>query len=270
MPLLSVNCLGVRLGTPPQEVVREVSFELESGNILGIAGESGSGKSVTALSLTRLLPPTARPSLSGEVALDGMDGNLLTASEKRLRTIRGRRIAYVFQEPSSSFNPVFTIGAHLAEASKAAGFRGTDHTQRLEQALGEVGISPAKEALHRYPGSFSGGMLQRAALACALIADPDILVADEPTTALDMTTQRRLIDLLVRLNEHRRMALIFISHDLGLLREFTNSLLIMKDGEIVERGPSREVLEHPQHPYTQELIRALPRLRLPPQASANP
>lgn len=263
-PLLSVSGLTVSLGQPRFPVVQEVGFSLHDNEIVGIAGESGSGKSVTALSLARLLPPAARARYAGEVRLRGLPGNLLQAPERILRRIRGTRLGYIFQEPSASFNPVFTIRDHLSEILKAAGIPDRLHRERVSRALQEVGLPSDEPTLRAYPGDFSGGMLQRAAIACALLGAPDLLIADEPTTALDTLTQRKIVDLLLRLNHEKGMAVLFISHDLGLLKEICTQLLVMQAGKVVESGKTPDLLTRPQHPYTRELLRDLPKLRLRP------
>jgi len=257
---LRVENLRIRLGTPSTEVVKGVSFSIAPGEVLGLAGESGSGKSITSLALTRLLPPLARPACSGSAWINGLPGNLLQLPASSLRRIRGRRIGYVFQEPSSSFNPLFTIGQQLDEVFRMAGLSSAKRPAAIEQAMEEVGIPASQDNLRAYPGSFSGGMLQRMAIACALAGEPDLLVADEPTTALDTTTQKRITELLQRLNRDKGMAILFISHNLGLLRQVASRLVIMRLGEIVEQGRTAEVLENPQHSYTQALIQAVPRL----------
>ncbi|MEX0326008.1 MAG: ABC transporter ATP-binding protein [Puniceicoccaceae bacterium] len=260
--LLSVDKLCISIGQPAVEAVRGIRFAINRGEILGLAGESGSGKSVTALSLTRLLPPSASPGYSGEVELNGVPGNLLEMTESRLRQIRGPRIAYVFQEPSSSFNPVFSIRSHLEEILKLQGVGGKPRLAAIRQAMEEVGIEPSQENLEAYPGSFSGGMLQRMAIACALLYKPDLLIADEPTTALDTSTQKRIVELLMQLNREHNMAILFISHNLGLLKQLAGRLLVMKSGEIVESGKADAVLRSPRHAYTRELVRSIPKLKL--------
>jgi ABC-type dipeptide/oligopeptide/nickel transport system ATPase component len=260
-PLLEVRDLRVTIGEPPVEAVRGMDFNLKEGEVLGLAGESGSGKSVTALALTRLLPASANPQLSGTVRMKGTGDNLLQLGESALRRIRGSAIAYVFQEPSSSFNPVFTIGSHLEEILKLSGTPARERKTAIEQSLEEVGIEPTASNLEAYPGAFSGGMLQRLAIACALVAQPSILVADEPTTALDTSTQQRIMELLARLNERHGMAILFISHNLGLLNSVAGRLLVMQRGNLVEEGPVGDVLRNPGHPYTRELVRSIPRLR---------
>ncbi len=261
--LLTVRDLRIRLGTPPVQAVDGVSFDIESGEVLGLAGESGSGKSVTALALTRLFPPAARAQLTGSVLLDQQRDNLLSLQDRELRTIRGRRIAYIFQEPSASFNPVFTIRSQLEEVLRLAGVPANERGNTAREALEAVGIEPTARNLNAYPADFSGGMLQRMAIACAIAAQPDLLIADEPTTALDTSTQRRIIDLISSLNEEKGMAILFISHDLALLKQVAPRLLVMREGQVVEEGPARDLLYRPRHPYTRSLVSAIPKLRLP-------
>lgn len=263
-PLLAVRDLQVELGQPPFPAVRGISFSLAPAEVLGLAGESGSGKSVTALALSRLLPPSARPRYAGNIRLHGLDANLLQTSSQRLRHLRRHRLRYIFQEPSASFHPLFTIERQLSEAIRiSCGLRGREARRRTEAALDEVGIRPSPAILRSFPSEFSGGMLQRLAIAIALCADPDLLIADEPTTALDTTTQKRIIDLLLHLREQRRMAALFISHDLSLLNQICPRLMVMKEGRIVEAGTANDVLHNPSHSYTQNLVNAIPRLRLP-------
>jgi len=263
-PLVAVSGLRVSLGRPRTVVLEKVGFSIHDHEIVGIAGESGSGKSVTALSLARLLPSAARARYSGVVRLRNGPDNLLQAGERTLRRIRGRRLGYIFQEPSASFNPVFTIRDHLTEILKTNGIPAQDHRERVSQALEDVGLPPHKNTLRAYPGDFSGGMLQRTAIACALLGSPDLLIADEPTTALDTLTQRKIVDLLLRLNQEKGMAVLFISHDLGLLKEVCSQLLVMRAGAVVESGKTSEILAHPEHSYTRDLLRDLPKLRLKP------
>ncbi len=260
-PLLEVRGLRVTLGRPPVEAVRGIDFQIQAGGITGLAGESGSGKSVAALALTRLLPPQAQPVCAGEVRLRGAPGNLLALGSGELRRIRGRRIGYLFQEPSASFNPVFTVGSQLDEVLRRRGVPRARRRREVRAVLEAVGLAATPEALRAWPGDLSGGMLQRAALACVLLGEPELLVADEPTTALDTVSQRRIVDLLARLNRERGMAILFISHDLGLLRRIAGDLLVMRQGLIVEQGPARAVLAAPRHPYTRRLVEAVPKLR---------
>ena len=259
-PLLSVSDLEIGIGQPMVQAVKGIEFSLQPGEILGLAGESGSGKSVTAMAMTRLLPASANPVYKGTVRLAGIPGNLLATGESSLRSIRGKRIAYVFQEPSSSFNPVYTIESHLKEILKLAGTPPAERPQAIASALEEVGIKPDRNNLRAYPSAFSGGMLQRLAIACALVAKPDLLVADEPTTALDTSTQQRIVELMLKLNRQHDMAILFISHNLGLLKQVAGRLIIMKEGEIVETGKAEEVLYNPRHPYTRNLVNCIPKL----------
>lgn len=261
--LLQVDSLAIRLGDPAVDAVRGVSFQIHPGEILGMAGESGSGKSVTALSLARLLPQAARPMYSGSVRMQGTSGNLLTLPSGDLAGIRGKRIGYVFQEPSSSFNPVYTIRDHLQEILQLCHIPRDHRAKAIRHSLESVGIQNTDFNLHAYPSDFSGGMLQRLAIACTLLAQPDLLIADEPTTALDTSTQKRIVDLLKHLNQDRGMAILFISHDLALLKQIAGRIVVMKDGRVVESGIASDVLYHPQHPYTKSLVAAIPRLKLP-------
>lgn len=260
-PLLDARDLSVRLGSPPVHAVNRIQFLIQPGEIVGIAGESGSGKSVTALSLTRLIPPDARAAYQGTVRLAGVPGNLLTMGERSLRRIRGGKIGYIFQEPSACFNPVFTIRAHMEEILRVHGIPASRRPEAVRTSLREVAIPADAAHLDAYPAEFSGGMLQRTAIACALLGSPQLLVADEPTTALDTSTQKRVVDLLARLNRELGMAVLFISHDLGLLRQIATRLLIMKEGVIVEEGPTEAVVTTPKDPYTRDLISAVPKLR---------
>ena len=180
-----------------------------------------------------------------------------------MRAVRGNRIGYVFQEPSSSFNPVYTIRDHLNEVVKLAGIPKEKQPSIISDALERVGIPATRDNLKAYPADFSGGMLQRLAIACALVTQPDLLVADESTTALDTSTQKRIVDLLKELNSESGMAILFISHDLALLKQIAPGIIVMKDGEIVESGSSNEVLYNPKHKYTRSLVTAIPKLRLP-------
>lgn len=260
--LLSVKGLRVSLGNPAVEAVRGIDFSIHPGEIVGLAGESGSGKSVTALALTRLLPDKAAPSYGGKIILEGTPGNLLALSERSLRRVRGSQIGYVFQEPSASFNPVYTIGSHMREILRTRGIPSGRMKTEIEAALDAVGIPSDHAHLKAWPGDFSGGMLQRAAIACALLGHPGLLVADEPTTALDASTQKRIVELLKRVSRERNMAILFISHDLGVIRNIATRLVVMKDGFVVEAGPTREVMDNPRAPYTRRLLDSLPRLRL--------
>ncbi|MBV2155656.1 ABC transporter ATP-binding protein [Kitasatospora sp. SUK 42] len=264
--VLHVTDLTVDFGSAT--AVDGVGFELAAGDTLGIVGESGSGKSTTALALLRMLPPGGRIS-AGSVRLAGQD--LATLPEEALRALRGRRIAMVFQDPMSSLNPVLTIGRQLDEALRAhgTGLRKAQRHARAAELLDLVGIPDAAGRLRDHPHQFSGGQRQRIMIALALAHDAEVLVADEPTTALDPTVQQQILRLLTRINRETGTALVVISHDLGVITQTCRRLLVMRDGRVVERGATAEVLSNPQHPYTRELLAAVPRLDEPSRAAAN-
>ena len=239
------------------QAVKDVSFDVEEGEILGIVGESGSGKSVTALSILRLLPyPKALH--SSKSAIFYMGGNLLTCSEKVLRDIRGKEIAYIFQEPMSSLNPLHTIGEQLIENIKIHNKINTKkaHSKALD-LLKQVEMPNPRERMNAYPHELSGGQRQRVMIAMAISNRPKILIADEPTTALDVTIQAQIIELLVKLCKEMNMAMIFISHNLRLLERMADKICVMKKGEIVEQGSVKEIFESPQAVYTKKLIESL-------------
>ncbi|MER6360508.1 ABC transporter ATP-binding protein [Kitasatospora sp. NPDC001527] len=245
-----------------------VGFALAAGETLGLVGESGSGKSTTALALLRMLPAGGRIT-RGSVELAGQD--LAALPEPALRAVRGRRIAMVFQDPMSSLNPVLTVGKQLDEALRAHG----NHPDKRERAsrslelLDLVGIPDAAARLRDHPHQFSGGQRQRIMIALALANDAQVLVADEPTTALDPTVQQQILRLLTRINRETGTALVVISHDLGVIARTCRRLLVMRDGRVVESGTTDEVLTAPQHPYTKQLLAAVPRLETPSPAAAN-
>ncbi|GAA2153323.1 ABC transporter ATP-binding protein [Kitasatospora kazusensis] len=249
------------------EAVAGVGFELAAGETLGIVGESGSGKSTTALALLRMLPAGGRISV-GSVLLDGQD--LATLPEPALRAVRGRRIAMIFQDPMSSLNPVLTVGRQLDEALRAHGSDGrAKRAARAVELLDLVGIPDAARRLRDHPHQFSGGQRQRVMIALALAGDPDVLVADEPTTALDPTVQQQILRLLERINRERGTALVLISHDLGVIAQTCRRVLVMHQGRVVEHGPTEEVLTRPRHTYTARLLAAVPRLDEPSSAAAH-
>ncbi|MEU9074618.1 dipeptide ABC transporter ATP-binding protein [Kitasatospora sp. NPDC004745] len=244
-----------------------VGFELAAGDTLGIVGESGSGKSTTALALLRMLPPGGRIT-AGSVELAGRD--LAALPEEELRAVRGRRIAMIFQDPMSSLNPVLTVGRQLDEALRAHGSRPrAERAARAAELLDLVGIPDAAGRLRDHPHQFSGGQRQRIMIALALAHDAEVLVADEPTTALDPTVQRQILRLLTRINRETGTALVVISHDLGVIAHTCRRLLVMRGGRVVERGDTADVLGTPRHPYTRELLAAVPRLDEPSAAAAN-
>ena len=256
-PLLEVNHLSIELPTPrgPAQAVRDVSFTLARGEALGWVGESGCGKSITALALMGLLPDQAV--VSGSVLFDGLE--LVGLPERELCQLRGNRIGMIFQEPMSALNPVHTIGHQVAEPLRL--HRGAARAQANLQALAlleRVGISHAAQRFDAYPHQFSGGQRQRITIAMALACNPDVLIADEPTTALDVTIQGQILDLIHDLVQERGMALILISHDLGVIAQNVARMMVMYGGNVVESGATADVFAKPAHPYTRGLFGARP------------
>jgi oligopeptide/dipeptide ABC transporter ATP-binding protein len=243
--------------------VDRVSFTVGSGEILGVVGESGCGKTMTALSLMRLLPAAATIT-GGRVLLDGRD--LLALSEPQMRRVRGRDVAMVFQEPMTSLDPSFTIGYQLTEAMVAhgAGSRGEARARAVEM-LERVGIPRAASRLGDYPHQFSGGMRQRVMIATALMLEPKVLIADEPTTALDVTIQAQILDLLRSLRDDLGMSVVLITHNLGVVHEIADRVAVMYAGEVVETGTLAAIFDDPRHPYTQGLLSSMPDLTPPGQ-----
>ncbi|WP_433087658.1 ABC transporter ATP-binding protein [Dactylosporangium sp. CA-052675] len=238
--------------------VRGVSFAVEAGERVGIVGESGSGKSVTAQAVMRLLPQTA--GVGGRIAFDGHD--VLAFDAKRLASWRGADIAMVFQDPMSSLNPLLRVGTQLAEGLRH--HRGLGKAAARDEAarlLRTVGIGDAERRLREYPHAFSGGMRQRVCIAIAAACTPRLIVADEPTTALDVTVQAQVLDLLDELTDRHGTATVLISHDLGVVSSFCDRILIMYAGRVVESGPTDEIVANPTHPYTRALLDSIPRLR---------
>jgi ABC-type dipeptide/oligopeptide/nickel transport system ATPase component len=260
MPLLYVEDLRITFHSRERvtEAVKGVSFSLEAGRTLAIVGESGSGKSVTALSLTRLLPEPPACRVSG--AIRYRDRDVLGLDRRSLQALRGKEIAYIFQEPSSSLNPVFTVGNQIAEAVRLHLPEVKDVEGRVIEALRQVGIADPERRHSAYPHELSGGMQQRVMIAMALACRPRILVADEPTTALDVTIQKQIIDLLRDVRTSAGMSVILITHNFGIVQGFADEVAVMYRGQIVESGPTDEVLKRPQHPYTRALIACIPRL----------
>ncbi|GHC10679.1 ABC transporter ATP-binding protein [Cerasicoccus arenae] len=260
MPLLDVKDLKINFQGRDRvtEAVKGISFHLDEGKTLAVVGESGSGKSVTAMSLTRLLPEPPTCQISGEIFLRGQD--VLKMPKRDLRSIRGKEIAYIFQEPSTSLNPVFTVGYQIAEAIKLHVPEERDVPGRVVNALRQVGIRDPEKRYKAYPHEMSGGMQQRVMIAMALACEPKILVADEPTTALDVTIQAQIMELLKELRQKHTMSIILITHNFGIIKDFADEVLVMFRGQIVESGPTEEVLGNPQHPYTKALIACIPRL----------
>jgi ABC-type dipeptide/oligopeptide/nickel transport system ATPase component len=240
--------------------VKAVSFRVEKGETLAIVGESGSGKSVTAMALTRLLPEPAARYESGAILLDGQ--SILSMNEKMLRRVRGNQIAYIFQEPATSLNPVFSIYEQIAEAIRLHRPEVREVRKEVIYWLDQVGIVDAARRLKDYPFQLSGGMQQRVMIAMALCCRPSILVADEPTTALDVTIQRQILDLFQALKIRYGMSIILITHNFGIIRGLADKVAVMFRGRVVEFGSTEAVLRQPQHPYTQALIECIPRLGL--------
>mmetsp|Transcript_27565 Transcript_27565/g.51123 ORF Transcript_27565/g.51123 Transcript_27565/m.51123 type:complete len:254 (-) Transcript_27565:6-767(-) len=230
------------------EAVKGVSFTVDRGETVALVGESGSGKSVTALSTVSLLPESAE--VAGSVTYDGQE--MVGASGKLLRKVRGNDISFIFQEPMTSLNPLHTIDKQLAESlALHQGVTGDKARARVLELLEKVGLRDAEQRLSSYPHQLSGGQRQRVMIAMALANKPDILIADEPTTALDVTIQAQILELLAELKASEGMGLLFITHDLGVVRRIADKVCVMKDGEIVEAGPVSEIFDNPQHPYTQ-------------------
>ncbi len=258
--LLEVRDLKIRFNSRHStlDAVKGISFSLEEGKTLAIVGESGSGKSVTSMALSKLLPPTPKCEVEGEALLDGL--NLLGLPEKQLQKIRGKRIAYVFQEPSTSLNPYFTVGAQIEEALKFHREDVSDFKAETISLLEKVGIRDSETRYSDYPHQMSGGMKQRVVIAMALACQPDILVADEPTTALDVTIEAQIMELLRELREKENMAIILITHNFGIVDGFADEVAVMYRGNIVEQGETSDVLASPKHEYTKALIRCIPQM----------
>ena len=239
--------------------VNDVSFHLKPGELLGVVGESGSGKSVTMMSLLRLLPAPPADIRSGQVLLNGKD--LLAMSDDQLRAVRGAKVGFVFQDPMTSLNPVFTLGNQIMEPLiKHLKMSKPQAEARAVELLELVGIPDAKRRLYQYPHQFSGGMRQRVMIAIALACDPDVLIADEPTTALDVTIQAQILELVKDLRRKLGMAIIWITHDLGVIAGIADRVIVMYGGQVVEHAPVRELFSNPQHPYTRALLQTIPRI----------
>ena len=262
MALLSVENLRTYFHTRNGIVraVDGVSFEVDAGETLGIVGESGSGKSVTCYSMLGLIPQPPGRIESGRAIFDGVD--LLSCSERRSCSIRGKRIAMIFQDPMTSLNPYLRISEQVVEPLVIhEGVSGRNARKRAVAALEEVGINDAASRLDHYPHEFSGGMRQRVMIAMALITHPELLIADEPTTALDVTVQAQILELIKRLQEAHRMAVIFITHDLGVVSGLCDRVQVMYAGRIVETGGTREIFKNPRHPYTRALQKSIPSMQ---------
>lgn len=259
--ILELKELSTHFFTDSGEIpaVDKVSFKVHKGEVVGIVGESGSGKSVTSLSVMQLIPRPPGRIVGGEITFKDQD--IARASEKKMKGIRGNEISMIFQEPMTSLNPLFTIGNQMREAirihqkvSKKAA------TEKAVTMLRTVGIPRAEEIVNEYPHQLSGGMRQRVMIAMAMSSDPELLIADEPTTALDVTIQAQILDLMKKLNKEEETSILLITHDLGVVADICERVVVMYSGQVVEQGTKREILKDPQHPYTQGLIKSLPKI----------
>ena len=259
MPLIEIEDLRVRLNTSrgPADAIRGVSFSLERGETLGLIGESGCGKSLTAMALMGLLPDDAI--VGGSIRLDGRE--LVGLPEPEYCKLRGNRISMIFQEPMTALNPLHTVGAQVAEPLlRHKGCSSAEARKKTIALLDRVGLPDAAKRVDAYPHQFSGGQRQRVTIAMALACQPDVLIADEPTTALDVTIQRQILDLIADLTEERNMSMILISHDLGVIAENVQRMMVMYGGTVVENGATDTVFAEMGHPYSQGLFRARPHL----------
>ncbi|MFI6781638.1 ABC transporter ATP-binding protein [Micromonospora sp. NPDC050276] len=250
--------VSFRTGGRDVRVVDGIDFDVSAGGTLGIVGESGSGKSMTSLAVIGLLPPGAVR--TGRIEFDG--GDLCALTERRMRAIRGDRIAMVFQDPLSSLNPYYTVGMQIAEAyrSHRSGVGRRAARRAAIEAMERVHIKDAARRVDDYPHQFSGGMRQRVMIAMALSTEPELIIADEPTTALDVTVQAQILDLLAEVRRETGAALILITHDLAVVSEVADNVLVMRQGQMVETGSTEQIFSDPQHPYTQDLLDAVPRI----------
>jgi oligopeptide/dipeptide ABC transporter ATP-binding protein len=259
--ILQVRDLSVSFATEsgPAKVIEDVSFSVEHGRTLGLVGESGCGKSVTAMSIIRLLPSPPSQVESGRIMFNGQD--LLKLDDAAMRNIRGNRIGMIFQEPMTSLNPTFSIGFQIGEVLRL--HRGLDQRQardRSVELLDMVGVGSPGTRVDQYPHELSGGLRQRVMIAMAIACGPALLIADEPTTALDVTIQAQILDLLVRLQKELEMSILMITHDLGVVAEFCDHVVVMYAGMIAEKAPVDQIFRHPRHPYTHGLLASVPQL----------
>lgn len=260
-PLLHIRDLDIefrRYGAPPTKAVQKLSLDLMPGESLAIVGESGSGKSATALALARLLPEPPATIQAASMQINGKE--ILKLSPAELRKVRGKEIAYVFQEPGSSLNPVLTVRTQMAESLRLHRPEVKDVDAEIISWLDKVGIVDPAKRLRAYPYELSGGMQQRVMIAMALCTHPRLLIADEPTTALDVTIQKQIIDLLAQLRRDLGMSIILITHNFGIIRDVADRVLVMFRGKVVEEGKIADVLSNPQHPYTRALLDCVPKM----------
>src|SRR4051812_38389378 len=264
--IIQVRNLAVEFRTDEGTIfaVKKISFDVPRGKTVGLVGESGSGKSVTSLAIMRLIPNPPGKITSGEILLNGKD--LLKLSESEMRQIRGNQISMIFQEPMTSLNPVFTCGDQISETlmlhqkmSKSAALA------KSIDLLGQVGIPNPVERIKSYPHELSGGQRQRVMIAMAIACEPDMLIADEPTTALDVTIQKQILDLLADLQKKYQMSILFITHDLGVIADIADEVVVMYRGDIVEKGSSEDIFLRPKHPYTKGLLACRPSLEKNPR-----
>nr|WP_325182076.1 ABC transporter ATP-binding protein [uncultured Oscillibacter sp.] len=254
--MLEIQDLRVRFLNRDREAVAGVSLSIGAGEIVGLVGESGSGKTVTAMSVAGLLP-RKQCEYSGQILLDGVE--LLHADRAELRNVQGREIGVVFQEPQSALDPLMKIGPQVEEVLRVHTKLGPEERRRLAlEAMAAVELPEAEAVYGKYPHQLSGGMLQRAMIAAAVVARPKLLLLDEPTTALDVTIQAQILELLKKLNRESGVSMLFISHDLNVVRKLCGRVAVMQRGALVEEGEAQEVFHHPKHPYTRRLIAAIP------------
>src|SRR5687767_9048734 len=261
--ILSIQNLDIRFRvdrkSEPFRAVKGISFDIPTNSTVALVGESGSGKSVSAMAILGLLPENAIVAPESRILYGGRD--LLKASMAELQDIRGKDISVIFQEPMTSLNPVFTVGEQIAESLRLHMGMGMRQAQaRAVELLNEVGIPNPQLRVNSYPHEMSGGQQQRVMIAMAIACEPKLLIADEPTTALDVTIQKQILDLIASLQEKHHMSVLFITHDLGVVGEIADHVVVMQNGEIQEHGPVRAIFEHPQHPYTKALLACRPRL----------
>ena len=261
-PLLAVRDLSIRFPKAAAPAVDKLSFSIAAGESLGLVGESGSGKSVTALALLRLLPE-ATTHVTGSIEFESR--NLLALAPEQMRSLRGREIAMIFQEPMTALNPVMPVGKQIAEALLAHQPEMTKRAARdaVHAAMETVALPDSVRRSQDYPHQFSGGQRQRILIAMAIINRPRLLIADEPTTALDVTVQAQILELLARLREEYGLAMLFISHDLAVVSQVTERVAVMRNGLLLELAPARVLFQSPQHPYTRALLGAIPTMRTP-------